>query len=301
MKGRNEVLVGSLLLVALIIGIAGTIWLVRGGLSRGYPLYSVFRWGANLKVGQPIALSGVQIGTVSNVELKDDGRLVVAMAIQKGRKVPRNARAIVEAVGIFGDAQVSLEATPDPRSYSPGDTIPAGVPAAGIAELTAKADSVATVAVTVSRRLQSELVDAGAFRDMRTAIGRSNALVAQLATIAAAQSRQVSALESQVHGMLGNIDTRKIDSTLSNVRAASANADRVSANAVALSDSLRSTVTQVNALLAQVKAGQGTLGKLATDTVLYARVNSLVARIDSLTLDFKNNPGKYTRGVVRIF
>ncbi len=31
MKGRNEVLVGGLLIVALLIGVLGTIWLVRGG------------------------------------------------------------------------------------------------------------------------------------------------------------------------------------------------------------------------------------------------------------------------------
>ena len=40
---------------------------------------------------------------------------------------------------------------------------------------------------------------------------------------------------------------------------------------------------------------------MATDTLLYARINNLVSRIDSLTLDFKNDPSKYTKGVVRIF
>ncbi|AHG91702.1 Mammalian cell entry related domain protein [Gemmatirosa kalamazoonensis] len=294
MKGRNEVLVGSLLLVALIIGIAGTIWLVRGGLTRGYPLYSVFRWGQNLKVGQPVVLSGVPIGYVSKVDLKDDGHLVVSMAIQKGRKVPANGRAVVEAVGIFGDAQVAIQATPSPQSFSSGDTVPAGVPAAGIPELTAKADSVATVAVNVSRKLQSELIDAGALRDMRQAIGRTNALVAQIASIAAEQSRQLSATQAQVRGMLSAVDTRKLDSTLSNART-------VSANAAALTDSLRVTTSQINALLVQVKSGQGTAGKLLTDSLLYADIRRLVTRVDSLTLDFKNNPGKYTKGVVRIF
>ena len=43
MKGRNQVLVGVFLTIALLVGIVGTIWLVRGGLSGGYPLYSVFR------------------------------------------------------------------------------------------------------------------------------------------------------------------------------------------------------------------------------------------------------------------
>ena len=35
MKRRDEVLVGVLLTVATIIGIMGTIWLVRGGLRAG--------------------------------------------------------------------------------------------------------------------------------------------------------------------------------------------------------------------------------------------------------------------------
>lgn len=294
MKGRNETLVGGLLIIAVVLGVLGTIWLVRGGLNRGYPLYSTFRWGQNLKVGQPVVLSGVPIGYVSKVDLKDDGRLVVSMAIQKGRKVPSNGKAVVEAVGIFGDAQVAIQATPSPRSFASGDTVPAGAPAAGIAELTAKADSVATVAVNVSRKLQTELVDAGALRDMRQAIGRTNALVAEISQIAATQSRELTATQAQVRGMLAAVDAKKIDSTLTNFRTASA-------NAAALSDSLRSTTAQVNALLARVQRGEGTLGKLATDTVLYARINGLVLRIDSLTLDFKNNPGKYTKGIVRIF
>jgi phospholipid/cholesterol/gamma-HCH transport system substrate-binding protein len=292
MKRRNEVLVGSLLIGALVIGIIGTIWLVRGGLNRGYPLYSVFRWGANLKVGQPVVLAGVPIGYVSEVDLRDDGTLVVKLAINKGRKVPRNAKALVEAVGIFGDAQVALQATPSTAVFAPDDTVPSGTPSAGLAELTAKADSVATVAVNVSRRLQAELVDSGALRDVRQMVNRTNALVAQFSTIAALQSRQLSALEGRATRLLASVDSAKIDSTLSNVRA-------VTANANSIVDSLRVTSGQVNGLLAKIQTGQGTIGKLATDTLLYADVRRLVTRIDSLTADFQKNPRRYVN--LRIF
>jgi len=292
MKGRNEVLVGGLLIVALVIGVAGTIWLVRGGLNRGYPLYSVFTWGQNLKVGQPVVLSGVPIGYVGQVDLKDDGRLVVRMAIQKGRKVPSNGKAVVEAVGIFGDAQVAIQATPSPQSFSPGDTVPRGVAAAGIAELTAKADSVATVAVTLSRRLQSELIDSGAMRDIRSTIRQTNALVGQFAVIAAQQQRQITALETRAGRLLASVDSSKIDSTLANVRT-------VSANAAILTDSLRQTTTALNATLARLQRGEGTAGKLLTDTLLYNDVRKLVTRLDSLTADFQKNPRKYVN--LRIF
>ena len=73
MKRRDEVLVGIFLTVAVAIALLGTLWLVRGGLSSGYPLYSKFAWGQNLKPGQPVLLAGVNVGAVADVTLRDDG------------------------------------------------------------------------------------------------------------------------------------------------------------------------------------------------------------------------------------
>ena len=68
MKRRDEVLVGIFLTVAVAIALLGTLWLVRGGLSSGYPLYSKFAWGQNLKPGQPVLLAGVNVGAVRRRE-----------------------------------------------------------------------------------------------------------------------------------------------------------------------------------------------------------------------------------------
>lgn len=294
MKRSNEVLVGLLLTAALVIGIGGTIWLVRGGFRSGYSLYSVFRWGDNLKVGQPVRLAGVQVGYVGDVDLVPDGTLLVTMKVDNGTKVPRNARAVVEAVGLFGDAQIALQAAPDARSYAADDTVPVGTPAAGIAQLTAKGDTVASQAVLLTTALRAELVDSGGLRDLRHTLAQTNALLAQLGTVAAQQNRELTRTQASVRRALAGIDSSKIDSTLTNVRAASANAS-------ALTDSLKFTTSRINAALAGIERGEGTAGKLLRDTLFYADVRRLVGRIDTLTLDFQRNPGKYTRGIVRIF
>jgi phospholipid/cholesterol/gamma-HCH transport system substrate-binding protein len=294
MKRRDEVLVGLLLTVALAVGVLGTIWIVRGGFRQGYSLYSVFRWGENLRVGQPVRLAGVQVGYVGDVQLRDDGTLAVELEIDDGRRVPRNARAVVEPVGIFGDAQVALTATPGGPVYAAGDTVPAGVTPAGIAQLTAKGDTVATQAVALSTALRAELVDSGGLRDVRRTLAETNALVAQLGRIAAEQNRQLSQTQASLRRALSGIDSAKVDSTLTSVRT-------VSANAAALTDSLRTTASRLNATLGGLERGEGTAGKLLSDTALYTDVRRLVARIDTLTLDFQRNPGRYTRGVVRIF
>ena len=131
MKRRDEVLVGIFLTVAAAIALLGTLWLVRGGLSSGYPLYSRFAWGQNLKPGQQVLLAGVAVGTVADVTLRNDGYLDVVLRVNDDVKVPKNSVASVKPVGIFGDAAIALTPKgPSPVSYSPGDTVPVGVAAA---------------------------------------------------------------------------------------------------------------------------------------------------------------------------
>jgi phospholipid/cholesterol/gamma-HCH transport system substrate-binding protein len=286
MKRRNEVLVGALLTVAVLIGVLGTIWLVRGGLSSGYPLYAIFRWGSNLKVGQPVRLAGVQVGYVGDVQLRDDGTLLLRMNIMDEYRIPVGAQAVVTPVGIFGDAEVSLVAKPAREKIAEGDTLPAGLPPAGIAEVTARADSVATVAVNVSRRFETEMVDSGGLAELRRTIASTNQLVVQLNRVAAEQSRQLSLTQAQLRRTVAAVDSQSLDSTVRHF-------ERASANMAALTDSLRITSGRVNATLARLEGGEGTAGKLLTDTLLYRDVRSLVTRIDSLTLDFKKNPRRY--------
>ena len=61
MKRRDEVLVGVLMTVGLAIAIIGTIWLSRGGISQGYPLYARFGWGSGLKQGQQVQRQAFQL------------------------------------------------------------------------------------------------------------------------------------------------------------------------------------------------------------------------------------------------
>ena len=96
MKRTHEVLVGLLLTAGLIIAVIGTIWLSRGGLAQGYPLYSRFQWGAGLKQGQQVQLGGVAIGYVDDLELDmAGGTVLVTMRIQPKYKVPQTTTATV--------------------------------------------------------------------------------------------------------------------------------------------------------------------------------------------------------------
>ncbi len=66
-----------------------------------------------------------------------------------------------------------------------------------------------------------------------------------------------------------------------------------------LSQELRETNHRVQAVVDKVTDGNGTAGRLVNDPAVYARVDTLLARIDSLVMDIKQNPRKYVN--IRIF
>ena len=287
MKRRDEVLVGLLVTVAVVIAILGTLWLARGGLSSGYPLHARFPWGAGLRQGQPVLLAGVQVGYVDRVKLRRDGFLDVDLRINDEYQVPDNSVATVIPVGIFGDMAIALSpASPVLTSYSPGDTVPIGRSSIGIQDLLARIDTVSTTLNDVTQAIELELVNKGGMADLRRTLGATNRLVEQLALIANEQSQQLSMTMSTLRRSVAAIDSATVDSTVRNLRTTSANMADLTAG-------LRETTTQLNGVLGRLERGEGTAGKLLTDTLLYRDVRSLVTRLDSLTLDFKKNPRRY--------
>jgi len=293
MKTRDEVLVGLLVVVAIVVTVLGSLWLARGGLSKGYPLYAKFPWGAGLKQGQPVLLVGVSVGYVDQVDLHQDGTLVTTLRIAKNYKVPMTSKAAVIPNGIFGDQAVALTPSrPDPRSFKQGDTIPIGPSTPGIAQLTSKADSIARSVNAITSALQHEMVAAGGIRDMRNAIGATNRLVTEFAAIASEQSRQLTATMTSLRRATTAIDPAKVDSTVSNLRTASANMAEMSAQ-------LKATSGKLDVIIAKVDSGNGSAAKLLNDPGVYNDVRALLQRMDSLVADIKKNPKRYIN--VKVF
>jgi len=293
MKTRDEVLVGLIVTAAIVVTVLGSLWLARGGLSKGYPLYAKFPWGAGLKQGQPVLLVGVNVGYVDQVDLHQDGILVTTLRIQKDYNVPVTSKATVVPNGIFGDMAIAVTPSrPDSRSFKPGDTVPIGPSTPGIAELTSKADSITRSVNAMTSALEREMVAGGGIRDLRNTIGATNRMVNEFAAVASAQSRQLTATMTSLRRATSSIDPAKVDSTITNFRAASA-------NLAAMSTDLKQTTSKLDAIIAKVDSGNGSAAKLLNDPGVYNDVRQLLQRMDSLVADIKKNPKRYIN--VKVF
>jgi phospholipid/cholesterol/gamma-HCH transport system substrate-binding protein len=288
MKRRDEVLVGVLVTVALIVLVAGSLWLARAGLGSSYPVHTRFAWGAGLKQGQPALLAGIQVGSIDHLEFNQAGWLDVTLKVDKQYQIPAGSNATVATVSFFGDRAVAINppSTPTGRFVAAGDTLPAGPAAPSMDQILTRVDSISRDVAVMTRAFQSEFVQGGGIADARKTVASTNRLVQQLSGIAAEQSRQISMTLASLRRATSAVDSASVDSMVRNLNTSSANLAR-------LTEGLHETTTRLNGTLAKIESGEGTAGKLLNDPGLYQDVRSLVSRLDSLTLDLKRNPKRY--------
>jgi phospholipid/cholesterol/gamma-HCH transport system substrate-binding protein len=298
MKRRDEVSVGIVITVAVVVLLLGTLWLIRGGLKNGYPLHTRFAWGQNLKQGQPVLLAGVSVGYVGDVTLRRDGYLDVLIRVFDQYTIPKGSVATVKSIGIFGDVAVALTPPiPVPTaSYAADDTVPPGPPSTDINQIMDRVDSIGQSVAVLTKALEVDVVQAGTLKDINKIMASAAKLSAQMQAVVTEQNRNVTqtlASFRDAAGRLSNMaDSTEIAATLANTRRISENAARLSAN-------IDSTNAQLRDLLTQAQRGNGTVGKLLSDTLLYSDVRRTMAQLDSLLVDFKKNPRKYIN--LRIF
>ena len=299
MRRRNEVLVGIFVTIALIILIGGTVWLTRGGFSRGYPLYAKFGWGQNLKNGHSVLLAGQNVGYVSDVQLRP-GYLDVELRITSDQGIPSGSTAQVIPIGIFGDVAIAFKPPlplPD-TNYAAGDTVPVIAAPADMGAILARVDTIGTSVSRLVSAMEKEFVQGGGLRDLRRMTASMATTSEQLSRVIANQDRNVTLLLADFRQTMQKfstmIDSATVDSTVRNVRT-------VTDNMARLLRQVDSTNTEMRTLVANVRNGRGSLGLLMTDTSLYTNVRNLVATADSLMNDFKKDPKKYINVRITVF
>jgi phospholipid/cholesterol/gamma-HCH transport system substrate-binding protein len=118
--------------IAVVFTMAVSVILIRYGegyFEPTYELTAVFptsTQGLFTDGGTDVKMRGVNVGTVSGVELLDDGRARLSFAIDEGIAVPATVAARIEPLSVFGPKFVSLIPEPGPTRgelLSGGDEI----------------------------------------------------------------------------------------------------------------------------------------------------------------------------------
>jgi len=329
MKRRQEVLVGATILGALLLGIGGTLWLKGKHLGTQESQISArFREIGLLAPGNPVKMRGVPIGKVESVELEPNGDAVlVTMSVKEGLHFPRDPVVLVAPKSMFGDWQAEvfprsafpqydyLE-SPD-RHVLPGFTLP------DMSRLTVVADQIARNLAVLTDRFGIAFTEETAM-NIREAIDNIQEVSSKLTTLVGTQqktletvggnleqtSRSLGAAASVAERAFAQIDTSvghgELKNMIGDMRRSAARLDSISAVLVASTRQMKATMgvadtafRAVAAVAGSVQRGQGTLGQLVRDTVLYSQLVDTNAQLQALIRDIKLNPKRYIN--VKVF
>ena len=289
---KQEVGVGAFVLVGVAVFLVGMFWLTGQSLrTSGMSVDVMFQSVAGLKQGDPVLVSGVKKGRVARVALERVRSVRVTLEISKDVRPHIDASAAVAALDLFGARFID---------YSPGtpekELLPSGRLLTG-----ANQPDITDVAQGVANRANELMENAASIVSDRLGEDIHNTLIVT--------QRAMSALADAPEGPFVKQTTRtlqaterlmqRVDSMLGS--GTGANIDSVSRNLALLTQRLTHATGALDTLLTRMNRGEGTLGKMAADTMMYANLRDLSASLTALLTDLKENPDKYMKpGLVRV-
>lgn len=288
---KQEVGVGAIVLVGFAVFLIGMFWLTGQSLrTSGLSVDVMFESVAGLKQGDPVLVSGVKKGRVASVNLQRVRSVRVRIEVSKDVAPHIDASAAVGSMDLFGAKFID---------YNPGAR--EEMLANGRLITGTNAPDITDVAQGVATRANELMENAANIVSDRLGEDIHNTLVVT--------QRAMSALSNMPDGPFVKQTTRtlqatekvmqRVDSMLGSGTGASI--DSVSRNLARLTDHLSHTTMQLDTLLTRMNRGEGTLGKLASDSMMYRNLTDLSRALTELLTDLKEHPDKYMKpGLVRV-
>ena len=291
---KREVTVGALVLVGFVVFTGFMFWLTgRSIVSKAVPVPVLFKNVSGLKEGDPVRVSGVKKGRVGQVRLQRVGKVTVTLSLDPEVRPHKDARATVASADFLGAKYVD---------YDPGvsDTLlPAGESIQGVTE-----EQFADVAQGAAKSAQELIANVNkGLNPGQLANDIHNTLIATQRGMNALTTATNGPAVQQTQATLKSLEgvMARLDTLLGNANAVNTGKrlDTLSTNLTQLTGRLADATGSLKGLLDRMNRGEGSLGRMATDTMLYNNLNATLKSLTELLNDLKERPGRYL--TVKVF
>lgn len=284
---KQEVTVGVLVLTGIGLFLAGTMWLQGTRFARGESEVLVsFADVGTLKRGSAVRVSGVNLGSVEQIEFRGMGDVLITLSLSPQVEPKLDATAKLATVGLVADAVINFDPGRSSERLPEGRVIQ-GTVDQGIMELGSELGASAKEALggineIANRRLADNL----------------NATLEAMQRLMAVYGNQRTGPAADLSATMVSLQrlSARLDTTLAQVELASTlrKSDTLLANLALTSTGFTATSARLDTLLQKINRGDGTMGKLVNDTLLYHDLRRVSVALEELVNEIKKNPGKIT-------
>ena len=326
MSSGRELLVGLVIVVSGLTAVAGTLWLEGANFGRPQIEMNVLLRGVGqLNQGNAVKYLGVGIGRVEDITV--DGVAVrVSLLLDQEVVLPRDPAVILGPESLFGDWQAEIVSRVEfprfpfyevPEGESPN--VLGGYALPELSRLSASADLISENLAALTDRLGLAFNDSTAAA-FASAIANLDTISLEIRELVAQQSAVASSVTASADAALSEIERAstvarrsferiesiltdpQIDTIVANVRIASTGIQGIATNLAESTVGISATIERADSTFARLdrisdrlESGQGALGRLLADSTLAIRAEDVLAQIDLLLQDLRENPRKYVR------
>jgi phospholipid/cholesterol/gamma-HCH transport system substrate-binding protein len=303
MKVSNETKVGLIAAFAITILILGFNFLKGESLfSKTNTYFAVYDKVDGLFRSNPVVFHGVSVGSVSSVEMDYKSRqVIVSVQVPKELEIPRNSILKITNNDLLGskaiEIMIPVDSIASPNLALTGDTLmskkDAGMAQALTSVLSPLSESINKVLGNVDAAISDVSLNS-TLQDLSEALASFKTTASKMNSLLDGKDEQIESILSNINDMTKDLKstTPKINDIVSSLDQTSKEIATIDLKG--LSDELNATITEIKTMLASIQAGEGTLGKMATDDALWTNLNTATLNLDSLIKDIIMYPRRYT-------
>ncbi|MFQ6112752.1 MAG: MlaD family protein [bacterium] len=288
----NEARAGLIIILSVLILVSGLAFLKEYTFRKEeYEIVALFDTVIGLDKDDPVIVSGLKIGKVQSMHLRED-KVAVTLGIDARYRLPEDSKAILKNLTLLGEKAIEIK-----RGHSaeilPAAAVIEGTLEADIFELTEAAAPIGEDLVVLLKRFRSTF-DEEAQTNIQTSLKNFKSISSDVAQNIGKDMEELRgaienmSIAAQNIKAITNPKEKNVDEVLSNLQASSANLKEAS-------ERIRNSSSSLEKILGQLEKGEGTVGRLLMDDKIYNNLERISTRLDSLVLDVKKNPRKYIK------
>jgi phospholipid/cholesterol/gamma-HCH transport system substrate-binding protein len=303
MKISNETKIGALTAVAITILILGYSFLSGSDVFSGSnEFYAIYKSVEGLSISKPVLVNGFQVGRVSKMSLREDGRTVVEFTVKRQYNVPSNTLAKLVSTDLLGGKAIVFELGTSKEYAENRDTLRADVQgslAESLQPIQMKAENLIT-------KLDSSLASINKILNpnFQKNVDRSFTSIANsLQTLEGTTKKIDNLVGSQtdhINGILSNTEAVSLNlkNTTAGLTPITKNFEKFSndlahSNIKQTLDNANKAVLDLQQTMATINSSKGSLGLLLHNDSLYNNLKHASDNLNLLFIDLKANPKRY--------
>ncbi len=295
---KKEIKIGIFTILMILVAWGGVRFLSGIDLlSKNNDYYASYEQVTGIQQASPIFIRGVKIGSVSEISLNatSNSKVTLQLTISNKYQIPADSEAKIFSCGIMGPTAVEIVLGSSSKMLESGDFITPSrdldIFATAGSELEYVKTKIDSLTTNLSKTLSNlnSLIENNS-SNIESMLSNMSDLSGNLNQLLEKNEKSITTMVdgfSKVSKTLGD-NAPNIDSIIMNINTLSQ--DLSQAN---LGESLTKTLSQVDTLMAQLNDEKGTAALLMNDEKLYNNLAAASANLDSLFIDFKQNPSRY--------